>query len=433
MFARTCVALGAAAALVFTGSAGTALAAQPTYYPSGPQEAVNESAVLAGGWRLCYSGFYNANTPLQPVLDGCPGTHLMLAGRATGSSTLQLLAAAPRADVLFDTGSGNIPHDANGSGWYFNTSWSWGFALQGDPINRIQCDTQNVNAAKRLCWHTIGGNLDSGWRLGANTYLNSVTFERRIYVPAGKATPSPASLSFGTQPQSTVSGPQAITLTNDGAATLNVRGFTFGGADGGDFLVSASDCMGGVPVGGTCSLSVRFNPQGEGARTGTLTIVADSPTNTVIDVSGTGGSLPQGPTGPAGPQGPAGEAGPQGPTGANGPQGPTGANGPQGPAGPTGPQGPTGADGPQGPAGPLAKVVCKKAKVKRGKVKVKCKLKGIPTRGARLTLRNRSAAVRGVRAGRASVRFTARRGLHGRYTLNVVRRGKRTAYPVTIR
>jgi hypothetical protein len=31
-------------------------------------------------------------------------------------------AHAPRVSVVTDTGMGNVPTDANGSGWYFNAS-----------------------------------------------------------------------------------------------------------------------------------------------------------------------------------------------------------------------------------------------------------------------------------------------------------------------
>jgi hypothetical protein len=96
----------------------------------------------------------------------------------------------PHAGVSADTGTGNTPHDANGTGWYFNNSWSWGFAPQGEPIDRFTCDivdsffaggeggpTQEV----RLCWHTSGGNASPGWRCGANDGLGGATFERLVF------------------------------------------------------------------------------------------------------------------------------------------------------------------------------------------------------------------------------------------------------------
>jgi hypothetical protein len=85
--------------------------------------------------------------------------------------------------VLFDTGTSDTPHNANGSGWYFNPSWSWGFADQGDPIQRDECDVEGPpNAALRLCWHTNSGSLTGGYRAGAVEDLNSSEdYTRYIY------------------------------------------------------------------------------------------------------------------------------------------------------------------------------------------------------------------------------------------------------------
>lgn len=95
----------------------------------------------------------------------------------------------PRADVIFDTGTGNTPHNANGIGWYFNDSFSWGFADEGDTIYRNSCDTDTSgNNDQRLCWHTgnVGadpGELGGGYRCGATDFLNDSTdWERIIYI-----------------------------------------------------------------------------------------------------------------------------------------------------------------------------------------------------------------------------------------------------------
>lgn len=141
-------------------------------------------------WSLCYSDAYaNSGTPLAGILASCSGAHLLLACRPTGSTTLSVVAHAPRADVLFDTGTGNTPHNANGVGWYFNGSYSWGFAPQGDAINRGSCDTlassfggPGPHGDQRLCWHTGSGNIDRGWRCGTTIELNgSTAFERVIF------------------------------------------------------------------------------------------------------------------------------------------------------------------------------------------------------------------------------------------------------------
>ncbi len=163
------------------------------YYPSGPRAFVDKSKL--DGWEPCFSGFYGDSESLDTVLTQCDGDPLLLAGGPTGSSTLTVLAAARRADVIFDTGTSNDPHNANGSGWYYNDNYSWGFAKQGDPINRNQCDDlETPHPDLRLCWHTVGDSLTGGWRAGAVTELNfSEDYTRYIYEAA-------ADLALGVEP-----------------------------------------------------------------------------------------------------------------------------------------------------------------------------------------------------------------------------------------
>lgn len=194
---RSRTTLGLAVAVVVVAAVAPQLAAGgararasgPAYYPFGPQLNVSESTIRNGGWVKCWQGLYgDGSSALANVLAVCKGPNLLLAGGPVSSSVFDVVAAAPRADVLFDTGTGNTPHNANGSGWYFNAHWSWGFAKQGDPIDRFECDTETTNGAYRLCWHVglngAGDRIDGGWRSGTHTSLNdSTTYRRAIFVP----------------------------------------------------------------------------------------------------------------------------------------------------------------------------------------------------------------------------------------------------------
>jgi hypothetical protein len=68
-------------------------------------------------------------------------------------------------------------------GWYFNTSYSWGFVRQGNTVSRNSCDTDTSGAdAERMCWHTGSNTINSGWRCGTTTDLNGdASWERLIY------------------------------------------------------------------------------------------------------------------------------------------------------------------------------------------------------------------------------------------------------------
>jgi Putative metal-binding motif len=142
------------------------------------------------GWTQCYMDSYaTSGVQLSTILGQCSKAKLLMGCRPTGSNVLQVAAHAPRQDVIFDTGTGNVLHDANGVGWYYNAAWSWGFAPSGDAVNRNSCDViaSSIGGAgpdpdKRLCWHTFNNAVDTGWRCGTNDSLNfSSAFERIVF------------------------------------------------------------------------------------------------------------------------------------------------------------------------------------------------------------------------------------------------------------
>jgi hypothetical protein len=237
------------------------------YYPSGPQTFVDQSKLE--GWGLCPSGFpYNTSVNLAVVPGWCVGDRLLLAAGPTGSSMLTVLAAAPRADVLFDTGTSNTPHDANGSGWYYSPNYSWGFAKQGDPIERDPCDTvatdlPGPNPAQRLCWPTSGGFLSPGGRAGATFDISDGSYTRYVYMPIPFATAAPTTVDFGKVQGGTVSQPRPVTVTNRGFSDIEVDGgeIEILSADPGEYRVDPGGChLTTLSPGEACRISVRFAP-----------------------------------------------------------------------------------------------------------------------------------------------------------------------------
>jgi Regulator of chromosome condensation (RCC1) repeat/Collagen triple helix repeat (20 copies) len=226
-------------------------------------------------------------------------------------------------------------------------------------------------------------------------------------IPAALTRPAaavaPNGLEFPTQPQSTVSAPQEVTVTNSGAADLEIAGESFSGPAAGDFFVGASTCRGPLPGGQTCSLWVHFAPHSKEEAKAKLVLGTNAtPATYEVDLSGIAGSLPQGPQGP---QGPAGPDGADGADGTNGTDGTDGANGIDGADGMNGAAGATGQPGPAGPPGPKgvsgagltgATIVCKRAKVRRKRVRVRCTLKLAVTsrvRAARITVTRKGRVV----------------------------------------
>jgi hypothetical protein len=180
--------------------------ASPIYSPVGPQVNVAMGTVITGGWSVCFSAPYGQFGPsVATAVSGCTGDLMMLAAAVNGSNDFDLLAWAPKADVMFNTGFSNTPHDANGSGWYFSDTYSWGFAPAGAPIDRQSCDIVastsfggvDATTPLRLCWHTGGGNMSGGWRVGAADFLNDEPTRFTKYIltaDSAVATPEPGSL-----------------------------------------------------------------------------------------------------------------------------------------------------------------------------------------------------------------------------------------------
>ena len=103
-----------------------------------------------------------------------------------------------------------------------------------------------------------------------------------LQVPPPGVTLSPNSLDFAAQSVSTASGPQTVTLTNTGNASVEITIITASGDYG-----QTNTCDGSVAIGASCKLSVTFAPTAAGTRTGTIS-VTDTANNSPQTVSLTG-------------------------------------------------------------------------------------------------------------------------------------------------
>jgi hypothetical protein len=202
--------LAVAAALTVSG----AVPATAAIIPTGVHNDVSINTVLnSWGWQIAYQDTYdNGNfangggVEMATVFAGVQaGDYVMLAAYQTGSSTLDVLAAALFEDVTFVTAL-NATHTANGVAWYYN-SLSMGFAGPGDSISQTSADTAAQSERDRLSWHTTadagrsGGvapdELWPGWRSGNNVGLNNGDqWNRVVLVVSDAAVPSPASLGL---------------------------------------------------------------------------------------------------------------------------------------------------------------------------------------------------------------------------------------------
>jgi len=96
----------------------------------------------------------------------------------------------------------------------------------------------------------------------------------------------PSTLTFAPQNIASTSTAQTVTLSNTGAAALNITSITATG----DFAVT-NNCGANMGAGGFCTLNITFKPTVSGTRTGTLTVTSDAPDSPhIINLSGSGTS-----------------------------------------------------------------------------------------------------------------------------------------------
>jgi hypothetical protein len=162
------------------------------YYPSGIQQNVSEQTLRNNGWTLFYEQTYgtqigNSTTAIRPS-----GQYVILSGKAVGSSTILLAAAAPTAQVFTETVS-NTPRLINGTYWYYTLDaipdfapnlGSIGFAPTSTVVQNW-ADEQDINTDPlRLSWHlhaSGGGYVDGGYRLGTLDLNDSSAYLKQVW------------------------------------------------------------------------------------------------------------------------------------------------------------------------------------------------------------------------------------------------------------
>jgi hypothetical protein len=165
------------------------------YYPNGIQLNVSEQTLIDNGWTLFYQETYAV--PISALASEIKpnGQYVILTGKAVGSSSLPVLAAAPTAQVFTETEI-NTPQLLNGTYWYNTPNQSIGFAPT-NTIQQMQADAYEstflgdaVSSPLRLSWHLYG---DGGWRLGDVLMLNdSAAYFKQVWTWNGPAAPPPA-------------------------------------------------------------------------------------------------------------------------------------------------------------------------------------------------------------------------------------------------
>jgi hypothetical protein len=126
-----------------------------------------------------------------------------------------------------------------------------------------------------------------GTRPGSIVIIDGDASSPQTVSLSGTGTPAPIVklsaywLGFGSQALNTQSAPQNATLTNTGSGTLNIKSILVSGSDAGDFIGSTT-CGTTVAPGGSCTISVKFDPTRSGTRSAQVSITD----NTITGLNG---------------------------------------------------------------------------------------------------------------------------------------------------
>ena len=128
---------------------------------------------------------------------------------------------------------------------------------------------------------------------GALTILDNAPGNPHTIVLSGQAVTgsspvayfSPASISFGLQPDGTTSAAQTLTLTNTGNAALQITSSMLAGS----FTLGTNTCSSSLAAGASCAAQITFTPTSPGPAAGTFTVTDNAPGSPhVVNLSGGG-------------------------------------------------------------------------------------------------------------------------------------------------
>ena len=248
----------------------------------------------------------SASLTVKAAATTVPGTYpiTILANNGSTTRTVTSSLVVPKTAVRFSTSSLSFaPQQINTS----STPQSFTLTNLGSnslsissiaPTTSDYTETNNCGsslAARANCTITVTFTPKAvGSRPASIVFTDSDPTNPQTVSLSGTGMPAPIVtlsadwLGFGSQALNTQSAPQNVTLTNTGAGTLNIKSIRVSGPDAGDFIES-NTCGSTFGPGGSCTITVKFDPTSSGTRSGQVSITDNTTTGlSAITLSGYG-------------------------------------------------------------------------------------------------------------------------------------------------
>ncbi|MEA2427992.1 MAG: large repetitive protein [Thermoleophilaceae bacterium] len=255
-----------------------------------------------------------------PVPLSGPGAQEPVAGDVNGDGRTDIVASRPAfGDVVIITSTASgfaapTTFDPDGPAGTQNGRIAVG-DLDGDGVPDLVVPNRNGPQANKVS--VAIGHGDATFETTSNEAVGSTPFQAvvtdlnrdgnpdivtpnsassnvSVLLAIGPTVAFASPVAFGNQRPGIPSAEHPIVVRNDGPPRLRPGAVTLGGANASEFSISSNNCTGAnLAAAASCTVGVKFTPNGLGARTATVTIPSNGAgAPHVVQLTGTGAFLP---------------------------------------------------------------------------------------------------------------------------------------------
>ena len=247
---------------------------------------VSNAPVTTVSWELIpqvgaidNNGLYTApcpvTAPTQVQVKACSTANTQKCGTAQMTLVPISVAVSPGNVTLQPGGSAQFSSVVQGTS---NLGVNWSLSPNTPAAGSIDPNTGFYLAPSAIT------TVTSVTVIATSKADNSTTGTAQVNLVVSSAMLNPTSLTFSAQDLGTTSAARAVSLSNQGTATLDISSIVVTG----EFLQS-NNCGTSLAPGASCTISAQFRPVALGTRSGTLSVTDNAPGSPqTVSLTGTG-------------------------------------------------------------------------------------------------------------------------------------------------